>query len=93
MKPNMKEAVILIPEIDSKQNIEIDVRINGKQKSLTYRIEIVSWEGSEPTADEQFNTIKKRVDNCPEDWELVHIGNPENNKVPVMFRKNHEEAC
>jgi len=28
----MREIVILIPEIDVEQNVEIDVRINGRKK-------------------------------------------------------------
>jgi len=29
----MREIVILIPEIDVEQNVEIDVRINGRRKN------------------------------------------------------------
>lgn len=28
----MREVVILIPDVDIEQNIEIDVRINGRKK-------------------------------------------------------------
>ena len=40
----MREVVIAIPKADEDQNIEIEVRINGKKKKLNYRIEIVGFE-------------------------------------------------
>jgi hypothetical protein len=30
----MREVVILIPDVDIEQNIEIDVRINGRKKTI-----------------------------------------------------------
>jgi hypothetical protein len=46
----MREVVIQIPTLETEQNIEIDVRINGKKRTLKYRVEIVDWEGEEPTS-------------------------------------------
>ena len=40
----MKEVVILIPDVDFEQNVEIDVRINGRTKTLQYRVELLDWE-------------------------------------------------
>ena len=33
----MKEVVILIPDVDVEQNIEIEVRINGRKKTIQYK--------------------------------------------------------
>jgi hypothetical protein len=43
----MREVVILIPKVDIEQNIEIDVRINGRKKTIQYRVELLSWEGDD----------------------------------------------
>ena len=39
----MREIVLSIPTLDAQQNLEIDVRINGKKKTLKYRVEIINW--------------------------------------------------
>ncbi len=48
----MREIVVLIPDIDVEQNVEIDVRINGRKKTLKYRVELINWEG-----DDQENRV------------------------------------
>ena len=83
----MREVVILVPEVDPEQNIEIDVRINGRKNTITYRIEIFDWEGSAPASDERFTTLKKCIKDYDKAWELVEIGAPDKDNIPIMFRK------
>lgn len=33
----MREVVIQIPTLETKQNIEIDVKINGRKRNIKYR--------------------------------------------------------
>jgi len=37
----MREIVLSIPDVDVEQNIEIEVKIDGKKKTLKYRVELV----------------------------------------------------
>jgi hypothetical protein len=83
----MREVVIQIPTLETEQNIEIDVRINGKKRTLKYRVEIVDWEGEEPTSEEKVNTLRKVIKEHDKDWELMQIGAPLKDSIPVMFRK------
>ncbi|MFH1120516.1 MAG: hypothetical protein V1775_11895 [Bacteroidota bacterium] len=83
----MREVVILIPETDPEQNVEIEVRINGRSKTIQYRVELVSWEGSESSPEEKFTVLKHRIDAYDKDWELVEIGVPEPEKIPLVFRR------
>lgn len=83
----MREVVILIPDIEPEQNVEIEVRINGRSKTIQYRVELMNWEGSEPSAQEKFNILKRRIDSYDKDWELVEIGLPEPDKIPLVFKK------
>lgn len=83
----MREIVILIPDTEPEQNVEIDVRINGRKKTLQYRVELVSWEGTQPSNDEKFTKIKHKIEEYDQDWELVEIGSPDNENIPLMFRK------
>ncbi len=83
----MREVVLSIPTLEAEQNLEIDVRINGKKKTLKYRVEIVHWKGSEPSSEEKVTVIRHAIDDYDKDWELIQIGAPDEEKIPLMFRK------
>jgi len=83
----MREVIILIPEVDVDQNIEIDVRINGRKKTLQYRVELLSWEGDDSTSIDRVQILKHKIRKYDKDWELVEIGAPKNDNIPLMFRK------
>ena len=57
----MREVVLQIPNIEAKQNIEIDVKINGKKKTLKYRVEIVELESSETDAEERVDVLRRVI--------------------------------
>lgn len=87
----MREVVLSIPTLEAEQNLEIDVRINGKKKTLKYRVEIIHWEGSEPTSEEKVTVLKHAIEDYDKNWELIQIGAPDKDKIPVMFRKKSED--
>jgi len=86
----MKEVVILIPDVDVEQNIEIEVRINGRKKTLQYRVELLTWEGNDDTPTNPVPILKKKIKEYDKDWELMEIGAPGKDKIPLMFRKKTE---
>ena len=83
----MKEVVILIPDVEVEQNIEIEVRINGRKKTLQYRVELINWEGAEVPPKDKVTVIRHKIDAYDKDWELVEIGAPSKNNIPLVFRK------
>lgn len=83
----MREVVILIPDVDYEQNVEIDVRINGRKKTLQYRVELIDWEGNDVPPKEKVQVIKHKIAEYDKDWELVEIGAPNDENIPLMFRK------
>ena len=83
----MKEVVILIPDVDVEQNIEIEVRINGRKKTLQYRVELLTWEGNDDLPTDPVPILKKKIDEYDKDWELMEIGAPGKDSIPLMFRK------
>ncbi len=85
----MREIVILVPDVDVDQNIEIDVRINGRKKTLKYRIELMRWEGND--ADDRVKLLRHKIADYNKDWELVEIGAPGDSDIPIVFRKNNPE--
>ena len=83
----MKEVVILIPDIDVEQNIEIEVRIKGRKKTIQYKVELLSWEGNDDEPTDPVPILKKKIAEYDKDWELMEIGAPGKDKIPLMFRK------
>ena len=88
----MKQVVIQIPTIETEQNIEIDVKINGRKRTIKYRVEIIDWEGDEPTTETRLETIRSVIRERDRDWELIQIGAPIKDSVPIMFRKRMESS-
>ena len=86
----MKEVVLQIPTLESEQNIDIEVKINGKKRTLHYRVEIVALdEYSEEDAD-RVDVIKRVIREYDKDWRLIEIGMPTDTRIPIMFRKRRE---
>ncbi len=83
----MREVVILIPNVDIEQNIEIDVRINGRKKTIQYRVELLDWEGNNCPPEDKVTVLKHKIEKYDKNWELVEIGAPGDENIPLMFRK------
>ena len=84
----MREIVILIPNIEVEQNVEIEVRINGRKKTIQYKVELLSFEEKGAPAIDKITVLKHKIAEYEKDWELVEIGAPDiHNKIPIMFRK------
>ncbi len=89
----MREIVVLIPDIEIEQNVEIEVRINGRKKTIQYKVELLSFEQEGSPPKEKVAVLRHKVRNYEKDWELVEIGAPENNdRIPLMFRKKGTQA-
>ena len=87
----MREVVIQIPTLETEQNIEIDVRINGKNRTMKYRVEIVDWMEEEPTSEEKIRVLRHVIKEHEKDWDLIQIGAPVGkDSIPIMFRRKTE---
>ncbi|MBC8403316.1 MAG: hypothetical protein H8E14_17660 [Candidatus Marinimicrobia bacterium] len=87
----MREIVLQIPTLGAEQNIDIDVRINGRKRSMKYRVEIVDFDEIEPDTDDKVAVLKKVIKEHDKDWELIQIGAPITNNIPIMFRKRGKD--
>jgi len=83
----LKEVVLQIPTLGSEQNIEIDVRINGKKRTLKYRVEIIDWEENTREEEDRVEVLKRVIKEHDKNWRLVQIGIPTDKNIPVMFQK------
>jgi len=83
----MREVVLQIPTLDSEQNIEIEVKINGKKRTLRYRVEIVGLTDNTTVIEDRVSLLRRVIREHDKDWELIQIGAPVRNRIPVMFRE------
>ena len=84
----MAEIVIQLPELNSKDRIEVEARINGKKQVFHYRVEIFAWEEDcvEPPKDRAL-CLKRIVENYDKHWQLQQIGQYTDKTVQVLFRE------
>ena len=83
----MREIVLQIPILDTEQNIAIEVKINGKKRTLRYRVEIIGLATEETVVEDRVSLLRRIIRERDRDWELIQIGAPIRNKIPVMFRE------
>jgi len=83
----MKEIVVLIPDIEPEQNVDIDVSINGRKKTMQYRVELINWEGAGVPPADKVTVLKHKIAEYDKDWELVEIGAPGKDSIPLTFKK------
>jgi len=83
----MREVVLQIPTLESEQNIDIDVKINGKKRTMHYRVEIIAWDDYDGKTVEKVDVIKRVIREYDKDWHLIEIGMPTDTHIPIMFRK------
>ena len=86
----MKEIVIQIPTLEAEQNIEIDVKINGRKRTMQYRVEIVSWETGGNGTPDRVSILQRVIKEYDKAWELIQIGAPIRDSIPVMFRRKSQ---
>ncbi len=83
----MREVVLQIPTFDAEQNIEIEVKINGRKRTLRYRVEIVGLADGATIVEGRVGLLRRFIRERDRDWELVQIGAPVRDCIPVMFRE------
>jgi hypothetical protein len=85
----MNALSIAIPQIEGEQDIEIDIRINGKQMQYNYRVEIFHWSDCQvlPSQFSHVECIRKIIADYDPEWQLVSIGMPTDEYVPMTFQR------
>jgi hypothetical protein len=86
----MREVVLQIPTLESEQNIDIEVKINGKKRTMHYRVEIIAWEDYDGETADKVDVIKRVIREYDRGWQLIEIGMPTETHIPIMFRKRRE---
>ena len=87
----MREVVLQIPSLEAEQNIDIDVKINGKKRTMHYRVEIIEWESYDEKSKDKVEVLKRVIKEHDKDWQLIQIGIPTDKNIPIMFRKKMDK--
>jgi hypothetical protein len=83
----MREIQLQIPALEAEQNVEIEVKVNGRKKRIHYRVEIIDWDAEEGTTEDQVSLLRRVIRRHDPNWSLVQIGAPSHHRIPIMFKK------
>jgi hypothetical protein len=86
----MAHIAVPIPTLPGKQEIEIEVTINGKKQELHYRIELFYWEDCQMPNIDRVECIRQVLAHYDQDWTLYFIGAPTEEFVPITFVKKDD---
>ncbi|NBB19891.1 hypothetical protein GVN20_11065 [Runella sp. CRIBMP] len=86
----MAHIAIPIPSQLGKQDIEVEVSINGQRQALHYRVELFYWnECGMPTVD-RAECLRHILSKYDKDWTLYYMGSPTEQFIPITFVRKKE---
>lgn len=89
----MLNLAIPIPNVPGKQDIEIEMTMNGERQKLRYRVEVFEWADCLVGSRDRVDCIRDVVAAYHDEWEIYHIGQPTDNYVPLTFIKKEDWAA
>ena len=75
-----------------KQDIEIEVSINGVKQALHYRVELFYRADCPVPFFDRVECIRHLLATYDRDWSLYYIGTPTDDFVPIAFVKKEDLA-
>ena len=83
----MPSITIQLPAIEADQQVEVEVKLNGKKKTYHYRVEIFAWEQCPNPNEERALCLKSLIEGYDQDWQMIQIGAPTEKTIPIMFKQ------
>ena len=83
----MNEICIHVPSLRQNQTVDVEVTINGEKQLMNYRVESFDWTQGGQDIGGRIAFLRSKINGYEEGWELVQIGVPDGDLVPVMFRR------
>ena len=100
----MKSICIQVPSLRDNQTVDVEVTVNGKKRLMNYRVESFDWTNGGPNSEpsggpnggpnsgldtsHKIQRLRDLIQGYDPDWDLVQIGVPDGDLVPVMFRRS-----
>lgn len=100
MGENMKDITIPLPNFLEEQIAEVEVKINGKKRRYSFRIESFPWEAEaslkgdqETEISSKIKNLRKSLENYDSGFELIQIFTPNEDAkhIQVLFRQRVED--
>lgn len=86
----MAHIAIPLPLGNGKQEVEIEVTINGERQQLHYKVELFYWADCEVPTIDRAECIRQMLSSYDQDWTLYYIGSPTETFVPITFVKKDD---
>ncbi|MCB0578008.1 MAG: hypothetical protein KDD10_01690 [Phaeodactylibacter sp.] len=88
----MLNLAIPLPNIPGKQDIEIEMTMNGKRQKFHYRVEVYRWADCRMETDNRVDCVRGLVREYDDEWVVYHIGMPTDEYVPLTFIRKEDWA-
>lgn len=86
----MSHIAIPIPTGPGKQDIEIEITINGQRQQVHYRVQLFYWEDCQIPLVNRVECIRNMLTEYDHEWVLYYIGEPNDNFIPITFIKKED---
>jgi hypothetical protein len=86
----MAYIAVPLPNLPGKQEIEIEVTINGQRQQLHYRVELLYWDDCQFPIVDRADCIRQMLGTYDQNWTLYYIGAPTEAFVPITFVKKDD---
>lgn len=86
----MLQLSVPIPNIKGKQEIEIEMTVNGQKQKMHFVVEVFPWEQCTKSDDNRVDCIRDLVHDYGEEWTIYNIGIPSDDYVPLTFVKTED---
>ena len=83
----MLQLAIPIPSLPRRQDIDIEMTINGVKQKMHFRVELYQWDDCESDEENRVQCIRELVTGYEDEWMVYDIGMPTDRYVPLTFVK------
>jgi hypothetical protein len=83
----MATVSIELPPVEAENTVEVEVRVNGKKSLLSYRLEVFHWGEWCRPQERRADCLKRIINTYDGQWQLMQIGTPTEQIIPIMFRR------
>ncbi|WP_428654435.1 hypothetical protein [Runella sp.] len=86
----MAHIAIPIPSQLGKQDIEVEVSINGQRQALHYRVELFYWNECGMPSVNRAECLRHILSHYDKDWTLYYMGSPTEQFIQITFVRKKE---
>lgn len=86
----MSHIAIPIPAHLGKQDIEVEVTVNGRREALHYRVELFYWNECTSRSVSRAECLQEILSNYDPNWSLYYMGTPTDEFISITFVRKKE---